>query len=66
MDVTLLPTSSFNYYLNTNKDLKSLEKAKVSHQIYMRNIMTTTQNVELISFLQSLNFEGINKEHAKQ
>lgn len=66
VDVTLLPTSSFNYYLNTNKDLKSLEKAKVSHQIYMRNIMTTTQNVELISFLQSLNFEGINKEHAKQ
>ncbi|NQY93452.1 MAG: transporter substrate-binding domain-containing protein [Campylobacteraceae bacterium] len=65
VDVTLLPTSSFNYYLNTDEKLNALEKAKVAHQVYMRNIMTTTKNVELIKFLQSQNFEGIVQEYAK-
>ena len=65
VDVTLLPTSSFNYYLTKNKNLSDLEKSKVAHQVYMRNIMTTALNTQMIEFLQSLNFEGIVKEYAK-
>jgi len=65
VDVTLLPTSSFNYYLNNNNDLKELEKAKVAHQVYMRNIMTTTKNSALIQFLQKQSFKGVVEEYAK-
>jgi len=66
VDATLLPTSSFNYYLKKNKSFKGLKKAKTSHQIYMRNIMSTAQNIKLTNYLQSLNYQGILKEYAKK
>lgn len=65
VDVTLLPSSSFRYYLSENKSLKALEKSQVSHQSYMRNMMTTTKNIELVEFLKGLNIEGVVKEYAK-
>ncbi len=65
VDVTLLPTSSFNYYLNNNSNLQELEKSKVAHQVYMRNIMTTVNNTSLIKFLDKQNFEGVVQEYAK-
>jgi len=65
VDVTLLPSSSFNYYLNNNDNLQELAKAKVAHQVYMRNIMTTTKNTSLIQFLKKQNFTGVVKEYAK-
>ena len=52
-------------FLNTNKQLNSLEKVKVAHQVYMRYIMTTTNNVKLIEFLQSQNFQGTVKTYAE-
>ncbi len=65
VDVTLLPTSSFNYYVNNNSNLQELEKSKVAHQVYMRNIMTTSNNTSLIKFLEKQNFEGVVQKYAK-
>ena len=65
VDVTLLPNSSFNYYVQHNDNLKNLEKSKIPHQKYMRNIMTTSKNTQLIKFLQKIDFKPIVKEYAK-
>jgi len=65
VDVTLLPSSSFNYYLENDAHLNNLEKSKIPHQKYMRNIMTTPKNIELVQFLQNLNFSSVVKEYAK-
>ena len=65
VDVTLLPNSSFNFYVKNNQKFESLKKSKVAHQKYMRNIMTTTKNTKLIEFLQKQNFDDVLREYAK-
>ena len=65
VDVTLLPNSSFNYYIKDDDEFNKLEKSKVAHQRYMRNIMTTSQNTELIKFLDKQDFTKVVKEYAK-
>mgnify|MGYP005991382803 CR=1 FL=1 len=65
VDVTLLPNSSFKYYQKKDISLHDLKGSNTAHQRYMRNIMTTTKNTELIDFLQSQNFTTILKEYAK-
>ncbi len=65
VDVTLLPNSSFNYYLKSDDNLKKLEKSKIAHQRYMRNIMTTSKNTQLIKFLNKQDFSEVVKDYAK-
>lgn len=65
VDVTLLPNSSFNFYLQQNVKFQKLEKSKIPHQTYMRNIMTTSKNTKLVNFLQKQNFSDIVKDYAK-
>lgn len=65
VDVTLLPTSTFKYYLNSYKNLSPLEEATTKHQIYLRQIMTTTKNKELLNYLSSLDFTNIVDKYEK-
>lgn len=56
-DVTIIPKSSFLYFQNLNKNLKSLYYSKTYHQTYMRNIMTNKNDSQLIDYLNSLKFD---------
>lgn len=61
VDATLLPKSTFIYYQKINDKFKSLYASKISHQDYMRNIMTTPKNEELLKYLNSLDFTNFSK-----
>lgn len=61
VDVTLLPTSSFNYYQKIDRNLEVLKVSNIKHQVYMRNIMTTNEVPELLDFLKNLNLREIYK-----
>lgn len=61
VDATLLPKSTFEYYQKTNTEFKKLYASDVSHQDYMRNIMTVPQNKELIAYFNSLDLSEIFK-----
>ena len=61
VDGTLLPRSAFRYYQSINDDFKSLHVAKVFHQKYLRNIMTTSTNTALIKELEYLKLDNLFK-----
>lgn len=61
VDVTLLPKSAFDYYKKINSDFKTLYVSKIPHQKYMRNIMSSGKNKDLLDYLNSLNFKDIGK-----
>ncbi len=61
VDATILPMSAFNYYKTKYSSFNSLFISKTTHQDYMRNIMTTTKNDEVIKYLKTLDFSKLSK-----
>lgn len=61
VDATILPMSAFKYYKSQDTSFDSLYISETTHQNYMRNIMTTPKNENLIKYLNTLDFSKLSK-----